>query len=376
MNNKVQMVDLRSQYLRIKEEIDSEIHSVLDSTAFINGPKVQEFTRALEKFLNINKVIPCGNGTDALQIALMALELDNNAEVIVPAHTYVATVEVIALLGLKPVFVDVESKYFNIDTTKIEEVTTENTRVIMPVHLYGQCAEMDKILDLAERNDLKVIEDTAQALGSYFISSDGRRKLAGTLGDIGTTSFFPSKNLGCFGDGGAIMTNDVELGIAIGKIANHGQTAKYYHDLVGVNSRLDDMQAAILSVKLKHLEEFLSARVKVANTYDEALKNCKSIKIPNRASYSTHTFHQYTITVLDGSRDQLKEHLLKKGIPSVVYYPLPVHLQKAYKHYGYGEGDFPIAESLSRNILSLPIHTEMESDQQDYIIDHILNFFA
>ncbi|QCK13453.1 DegT/DnrJ/EryC1/StrS family aminotransferase [Mangrovivirga cuniculi] len=371
---KIQMVDLKSQYLRLKPEIDNAIEDVIMSSAFINGQPVKNFASNLEEYLECKHVIPCGNGTDALQIAMMALGFIPGDEVLVPSFTYVATVEVIALLGLKPVFVDVDPDTFNIDTEDLKKKITPNSAGIVPVHLYGQCANMESIIQIAGDNDLKVIEDTAQALGANYTFSNGKVQKAGTIGDIGTTSFFPSKNLGCFGDGGAIMTNDSDLADLLKMIANHGQKVKYHHDTIGVNSRLDSIQAAVLNVKLKELDDFAGRRRQVADKYDAAFKDNDLIKTPSRSEQSTHVFHQYTL-ILDKSidRDKFKEDLAEKGVPSMIYYPLPVHLQKAYNNYGFKEGDFPVSEELSNRVISLPIHTEMREEDQSIIIDAVLN---
>lgn len=369
------MVDLQNQYLRIKSEIDVAIHSVLNSTAFIQGPHVSEFALSLSAYSNVSHVIPCANGTDALQIALMALDLEMGDEVILPVHTYVATAEVIALLRLKPVFIDVDEKTFNIDVDQLQKKISSKTRAIVPVHLYGQCADMEVILQIAQRYNLHVIEDAAQAIGAEYFFSDGRTVTAGTMGTIGCTSFFPSKNLGCFGDGGALLTNDKPLAEKVEMIANHGQKVKYQHDIIGVNSRLDTLQAAILNVKLKYLDDYTTRRRAVANRYDGALKNIKQIVTPHRCQYSTHVFNQYTIKVLEGSRDDLKRHLESKGIPTMIYYPIPLHLQKAYRIPEYGEGSFPVTERLSKTVISLPIHTEMTNEQIDYICANLCDYF-
>lgn len=369
----IKMVDLHKQYLRIKPEIDRAIEEVLTSTAFIQGPQVREFGAALGKYTGAKHVIPCANGTDALQIAMMALGLKPGDEVIVPVHTYVATAEVIALLGLTPVFVDVDENTFNIDTSQIPNVITKKTKAIVPVHLYGQCADMEPILNIASEHKLFVIEDAAQALGAEYTFSDGSKKTAGTMGAVGTTSFFPSKNLGCYGDGGAIFTDDVVVAERISMIANHGQRVKYQHDIVGVNSRLDTLQAAILNIKLKHLPEYTAARNQAAEFYDKTLSS-QVVKTPNRASNSSHVFHQYTVKVRAESRDDFKEHLASKNIPTMIYYPIPLHLQKAYRREGFGEGSFPVAERLSKTVISLPIHTEMEVDELNFICETINNF--
>lgn len=369
------MVDLHTQYARIKPEIDAAIQSVLDSTAFIQGPQVGTFAKELAEFTGAKHVIPCANGTDALQIAMMALDYKSGDEIILPVHTYVATAEVIALLGLKPVFVEVDPNTFNIDPEKIAEKITSKTKAIVPVHLYGQCANLEDIVKIAEAHNIHVIEDAAQSLSAEFIFSDGSRKKSGTIGTIGTTSFFPSKNLGCYGDGGAIFTNDSALAERITMMANHGQKVKYHHETVGVNSRLDTLQAAILSVKLKSLNEYTAKRNEVAAYYDKNLADIKHLKLPYRASYSTHAFHQYTIKIDGVDRDELKLYLDKCGIPSMIYYPVPLHLQKAYKQPGIERGSFPITEQLSKTVLSLPIHTEMNEEQLNYICTIIRKYF-
>lgn len=368
------MVDLKGQYNKIKSDIDKNIQDVIDSTAFINGPKVQEFSKNLAEYNNVSNVITCANGTDALQIALMALGLRSGDEVIVPVHTYVATAEVIALLGLVPVFVDCLEDFYTIDVSKIEEVISSKTKAIVPVHLYGQCADMESILHIANRYNIKVVEDTAQAIGADYTFSDGSVKKAGTMGDIGTTSFFPSKNLGCYGDGGAMFINDDILAIQARMIANHGQSVKYHHDVIGCNSRLDSIQAAVLDVKLIHLDEYSDARNKVADYYDSVLTEVNNIKIPARVNNSSHVFHQYTIRVLDGKRDLLKDALAAKGIPSMIYYPIPLHLQKAYVRNGFGKNSFPISEMLCDQVLSLPVHTEMNVTELAFIVESVKEF--
>lgn len=376
ISEKIQMVDLRSQYERIKPEIDAAIQDVIDQTAFINGPQVKSFAEELKEYTGAGFVIPCANGTDALQIAMMALDFKPGDEVIVPAFTYVATVEVIALLELKPVFIDVVPETFELDVNQLESKLTDKTVGIVTVHLYGQCSNMEEILKIAHLYKLKVIEDTAQAIGAVYTFSDGRKAQAGTMGDIGTTSFFPSKNLGCYGDGGAMFTNDPVLAEKLQMIANHGQKKKYYHDSIGVNSRLDTLQAAILSVKLQHLDRYSKARNEVADRYDRALSGHLKLQVPKRVPNSTHVFHQYTIR-LDESvdREQFKKYLAEHGIPTMVYYPLPLHLQKAYLEYGGEEGQFPVSESLCKQVISLPIHTEMKEEEQNYIIQQIINYF-
>lgn len=369
------MVDLHTQYARIKPEIDAAIQAVLDSTAFIQGPQVATFAKALAEFTGAKHVIPCANGTDALQIAMMALAYQPGDEIILPVHTYVATAEVIALLGLKPVFVEVDPLTFNIDPELIAQKITSKTKAIVPVHLYGQCANMEAILKIAKAHRIHVIEDAAQSLSAEFIFSDGTRKKSGTMGTAGTTSFFPSKNLGCYGDGGAIFTNDSSLAERITMMANHGQKVKYHHETIGVNSRLDTLQAGILSVKLTYLNAYTAKRNEVANYYDTHLAGIKQLQLPYRAAYSTHAFHQYTIKVEGVDRDEFKLYLDKCGIPSMIYYPVPLHLQKAYKQPGLERGAFPITEKLSQTVLSLPIHTEMHLEQLEYICTIIRKYF-
>lgn len=369
------MVDLHTQYLRIKNEIDEAIQDVLTSAAFIQGKQVGEFSEALKKYLNVGFVVPCGNGTDALQIAFMALDAKPGDEVILPVHTYVATAEVLALLRLKPVFVDVDEKSFNIDATQIEARITNKTIAIVPVHLYGQCAEMESILAIAARHNLYVIEDAAQALSAEYVFSDGSRRKAGTMGTIGTTSFFPSKNLGCFGDGGAIFTNDSQLAERVRMIANHGQRIKYHHDIIGVNSRLDTIQAAVLKVKLNYLDEYTRKRNEAAAYYDKNLSGIRQLEIPFRSSNSTHVFHQYTLKIGQAERNDFKEYLAANGVPTMIYYPVPLHLQKAYVQSEFGEGSFPVTEKLSKTVISLPIHTEMNAGQLDFIVQAINGYF-
>ncbi|MFZ5972394.1 MAG: DegT/DnrJ/EryC1/StrS family aminotransferase [Bacteroidota bacterium] len=371
--NKIVMVDLQSQYLRIKPEVDAAIQRVLNATNFIQGPEVKQFAGALKAHVGTEAVIPCANGTDALQIAMMALDLKPGDEVILPVHTYVATAEVIALLRLKPVFVDVFEDTFNIDHSQIESKITEHTKAIVPVHLYGQCADMEPVLALAKKYNLHVIEDAAQALGAAYTFSNGLVKQAGTMGIVGTTSFFPSKNLGCYGDGGAIFTGALDVAEKLHMIANHGQRVKYHHDIIGVNSRLDTLQAAILHVKLKYLNDYTNRRNQVAAFYDQHLSELKQVHIPKRTPHSTHVFHQYTLRV--ERRDELKIFLEERGIPTMIYYPVPLHLQKAYSQPEYGVGAFPISEKLSKTVISLPIHTEMNEEQLTYICSAIKEFY-
>ena len=371
----IAMVDLHGQYERIREEINHAIQEVLDSAAFINGPQVKQFERHLAEYNQVEHAITCANGTDALQIALMALGLQPGDEVIVPVHTYVATAEVIALLHLEPVFADCVADRFTIDVTRIEEKITPRTKAIVPVHLYGQCADMEPLMEIAKRHNLFVVEDAAQSIGAEYTFSDGRKLKSGCIGDIGTTSFFPSKNLGCYGDGGALFIRDARLAERARMIANHGQKVKYHHDIVGCNSRLDTLQAAILDVKLRHLREYTAARNRVADKYDEGLASVKGILLPARATNSTHAFHQYTIRVGGKRRDELKTFLQSQGIPSMIYYPVPLHLQQAYLREGQGKGSYPVSEQLSEEVLSLPIHTEMKPEVQEYIIQQIHAFF-
>ena len=368
----IQMVDLHGQYLRFKEEIDAAMQRVIDNCAFINGPQVKTFSAHLAEYLRIPYVIPCGNGTDALQIALMALELRPGDEVILPAFTYIAAAEVVALLGLTPVLVDVDPHTFNLDPQKIEAAVSEQTKAIIAVHLFGQSCEMETIMALADAYHLYVIEDNAQSIGAEYTFPDGRVQKAGTIGHIGITSFFPSKPLACYGDGGALMTSDEALATRIRMIANHGQECKYHHKRIGCNSRLDTLQAAILDVKLKHITAFTEARRKVAAHYDEALAACEQFVLPARSPFSTHVYHQYTIQVKDGNRDALQDLLKERGIPSMVYYPLPVHHQEAYGSVSRISGSLDVATRLCESVLSLPIHTEMSAEQQQYITETLV----
>jgi UDP-2-acetamido-2-deoxy-ribo-hexuluronate aminotransferase len=371
----IQMVDLKGQYAKIKPEVDQAIQSVIDTTAFINGPQVKAFSSELAEYLGVKHVVTCANGTDALQIALMALGLEQGDEVIVPCFTYVATVEVIALLKLKPVVTEVDPETFNITAELIEKAITPRTKAIVPVHLFGQSADMEAIMEVARKHNLYVIEDTAQAIGADYSGIDGSPKKAGTIGDIGCTSFFPSKNLGCYGDGGALYTNNDELATLIRKIANHGQAKKYHHEVIGVNSRLDTIQAAVLSVKLKRLDQYCKARRDAADYYDKHLAGLSWLYTPKRQQNSTHVFHQYTLKLINPTdRDALRDHLASHGVPSMVYYPIPLHLQDAFRTPEYSEGDFPVSERLCSQVLSLPIHTEMDNQQQDFIISAIKSF--
>lgn len=371
------MVDLKSQYQRLKTDIDREVMEVLESTAYINGPKVRQFQADLEKYLDARHVIPCANGTDALQIALMALGLQPGDEVIVPAFTYVATAEVIALLQLKPVMVDVEPGTFNVTAEIIEQAITPRTKAVVPVHLFGQSCDMEPIMAVARKHGIYVVEDNAQAIGADYTFADGHQQKTGTIGDIGCTSFYPSKNLGAYGDGGAICTNDDELATICRSVANHGQASRrYYHDLVGVNSRLDAMQAAVLGVKLKHLDEFAQARQKAAAHYDRAFAGITELQRPVRQSNSTHVFHQYTLVVKNGQRDALQAHLQEQQVPNMIYYPVPLYEQEAYKNAGMnGKDSLPVTESLCESVISLPMHTELDSPTLDYICYSVRSFF-
>lgn len=374
----IQMVDTVNQYQKIQDEVDSAVLDVIRSGRFINGPWVQSFRTNLAAYLEVEHVLSCANGTDALQIALMALDLQPGDEVITPTFTYIATVEVIALLQLKPVFVECEPDSFNLDPQAIEAAITDRTRVILPVHLFGQPANMEPIMALARKHSLYVVEDTAQAIGADCHFSDGTVRKAGTIGDIGTTSFYPSKNLGAYGDGGAIFTRSNELADKLWTICNHGSRNRYYHEIVGVNSRLDSVQAAILDIKLKHLDTYTQARQEAAARYDQLLQHVPGLVIPHRVSYGKHVFHQYTLRVKAGRavRDQLKAGMDTAGIPTMVYYPVPCHLQEAYQSYGYKAGDFPISEQLCGEVISLPMHSELDEAQQQYIIENLKQIFA
>lgn len=369
------MVDLATQYKSISADIDAAVLKCIASAQYINGPEVGAFQQQLEEYLDVEHVIPCANGTDALQIALMAMDVKPGDEVIVPAFTYVATAEVIALLGLQPVMVDVSEATFNITEDVIRSAITERTKAIVPVHLFGQSSPMDAVMKVAAEHDLFVIEDNAQAIGATYTSADGIAKRTGTIGHVGCLSFFPSKNLGCYGDGGAITTNNDDLAARARMIANHGQKKKYYHSVIGVNSRLDTLQAAILSVKLRKLDEYCAARQKVAAKYDAAFDSVPGMQTPERAADSTHVFHQYTLKIADGRRDALKDHLASKDIPSMIYYPVPLYRQDAFEHYVNEGFTLPVTEALCDSVLSLPIHTEMREDIQDYIIENVRAFF-
>jgi len=370
----IRMVDLKSQYQKIKQEIDASIADVIDNTEFINGSQVKKFQQQLENYLGAKHVIPCANGTDALQVALMSLALKPGDEVITSDFTFIATLEVIALLGLKPVIVDVDPRTFNISTEGIKKAITSKTKAIIPVHLFGQCADMDALLNISREYNIPIVEDCAQATGALYNFSLNQKVYAGTMGDIGCTSFFPSKNLGCFGDGGALITNNDELAQICRSIANHGMKVRYYHDNIGVNSRLDSLQAAILGIKLKYLNEYNKARQRAADYYDRAFAQSNKIKIPARNPKSTHIFHQYTLVVNGIDRNELKNYLQTKGIPSMVYYPVPLHLQNAYMYLSYKEGDFPITEQLCKSVISLPMHTELDDEQLNYITHADLEF--
>ncbi len=369
------MVDLKAQYNSLEPEIDFAIKSVLESTAFIKGPDVKKFETELQEFMGVKHVISCANGTDALYLALRVLGLKKGDEVITPNFTFIATAEVVAMLGLKLVFADVDPGSFNMSAEAVKKAITKNTKAIVPVHLFGQCADMESILDIAREHSLYVIEDAAQATGTEYFFNDGTRKKAGTIGDIGTTSFFPSKNLGCYGDGGALFTNDEAYATKLRSIANHGMKTRYYYDDIGINSRLDTIQAAILRVKLRYLSQFNEKRRIIADRYDEAFAGCGFISVPERDKNSTHIFHQYTIRVSHGKRDELKKFLESKNIPSMIYYPAPLHIQTAYKYLGYKENEFPVASALCREVLSLPMHPDLDQEQLDYITFNILKFF-
>lgn len=367
MNRQIHMVDVGTQYQNMKSEIDQAVLDVIESGQFINGPKVKEFQADLEKFLDVKHVIPCANGTDALQIALMALGLKPGDEVIVPAFTYVATAEVIALLQLTPVMVDVDPNSFNLTAEIFEKAITPKTKAVVPVHLFGQCSDMEPIMDLAKKHNIYVVEDNAQAIGADYTFSDGRTQKSGTIGDIGTTSFYPSKNLGAYGDAGAIFTNNDDLAAKLRMIANHGQGERYHHKMIGCNSRLDSIQAAILGVKLKYLTKYSAARQAAAAFYDKAFQGVEWMQTPMRQQNSTHVFHQYTLKIKDGHREALKEHLSAAGIPFGVFYPLPLYDQEAFKHFVPDNLDLPVTEMLCKSVISLPIHTEMDEE----ILSHV-----
>ena len=372
---KIEMVDLKGQYNKIKNEIDQAVIDCISSTAFINGPAVKEFQSNLEIYLGVKHVIPCANGTDSLQIAMMALDLKPGDEVICPAFTYVATAEVIGLLGLTPVMVDVNPNTFNIEAEVIEKAITAKTKAIVPVHLYGQSCDMEPIMLLAKKYHLYVIEDNAQAIGAYYTFSDGIKAKTGSIGHIGSTSFFPSKNLGCYGDGGALMTNDDNLAQKMRMIANHGQEKKYYHKVLGCNSRLDTIQAAILNIKLNFLDKYSTARNKMASYYDEAFYSIEELEVPARQHNSTHVFHQYTMKVKNGKRNDLQQYLSELRIPSMIYYPLPLYKQGAFQQFVSADFSLPTTEQLCDEVLSLPIHTEMNVEDMNFICTSIQSFF-
>ncbi|MDA0882084.1 MAG: DegT/DnrJ/EryC1/StrS family aminotransferase [Bacteroidetes bacterium] len=371
----IQMVDLKGQYEKIRTEVDQAINEVVRSSAFINGPEVKDFQTELEEYLGVKHVIPCANGTDALQIAMMALDLKEGDEVITTNFTFIATVEVIALLKLKPVLVDVDPDTFNIDPEKLREAITPNTKAIVPVHLFGQCANMNEIMAIAEEKDIYIVEDTAQAISARYTLKDGSVKTAGTLGHIGATSFFPSKNLGCYGDGGALYTNDDALADRARQICNHGMRVRYYHELIGVNSRLDSIQAAVLRIKLRKLDEYCDARIAAADYYDAAFASIPEIKTPKRAEDSTHTFHQYTLRVPAEDRNHLQKHLMDQDIPAMIYYPVPLHEQEAFEAYKTGETEYPVTVQLSKEVISLPMHTELTEDQLKTITQEVISYF-
>mgnify|MGYP001256783639 CR=1 FL=1 len=370
----IQMVDLLGQYEKIKTDVDAALMNVITSTAFINGPEVKSFEKELSAYLGVKHVIGCANGTDALQISMMALGLKPGDEVITASFTFVATVEVLALLGLVPVFADVLPGTFNLDPSDVARKVTGKTKAIVPVHLFGQSADMDAILAIAREHKLSVVEDACQSIGSDHSGANGKRK-SGTMGDIGVTSFFPSKNLGCYGDGGALFTNDDELAHKIRRVCNHGSDRRYYHEVVGVNSRLDSMQAAILRIKLRHLDEYAKARRQAASAYDAAFSGIPGLSVPERSSYSTHVFHQYTLRVAGNRRDALKQHLESREVPAMVYYPVPCHLQNAYKGARQPAGSLPATEQLTGEVISLPMSTELQQDQIDHITKAVKEFF-
>lgn len=370
----IQMVDLKRQYSKIKTQVDTAITEVLESTAFINGAPVQQFAQELGGYLGVHHVIPCANGTDALQIAMMALGLEPGDEVITPSFTFIATAEVIALMRLKPVFVDIDPQTYCIDPAQIEQAITPKTKAIVPVHLYGHCADMDLVMDIAARHGLYVIEDNAQAIGSDYTSRDGSKKKAGSIGHIGCTSFFPSKNLGCYGDGGALFTNDEKLAARIRMIANHGQSQRYYHDEVGINSRLDTVQAAVLRIKLGLLDEYIAARRKVAAAYDNAFASLHEIITPYQAPNQLHVFHQYTMQLKTADRNKLQAFLQERQVPSMIYYPVPAHRQKMFTGMVSENIHLPVTDSLTGKVISLPIHTEMDADQLEHIIQSVQSF--
>lgn len=371
---KIEMVDLKAQYEKIGMEIDSAVKNVFESSAFIKGPDVKSFEEELANYLKVKHVVSCANGTDALHLAMMALGLKPGDEVITTNFTFIATVEVVALLGLKVVIVEPDAGSFNISVDAVRRAITPRTRAIVPVHLFGQCSNMEELIRIAGEHNLYIIEDAAQATGASYYFSNGSSKKAGTIGNIGTTSFFPSKNLGCYGDGGALYTDDDTLASKLRSISNHGMKARYHYDDIGVNSRLDTVQAAILRIKLKYLDQFNEARRKVADAYDMAFSSCADIIIPERVKYSSHIFHQYTLKIKEGKRDALKTFLETNGIPAMIYYPGPLHMQEAYRYLGYAENDFPVTSKLCKEVLSLPIHPDMEEDQIAYITSIVLEY--
>ena len=374
---KIQMVDLVGQYEQIKDQVNSSLTQIMETAQFVNGPAVKKFQADLEQYLDVKHVIPCANGTDALQIAMMGLGLEQGDEVITADFTFAATVEVIALLKLTPVLIDIDKDTFTINIEALKKAITPKTKAIVPVHLYGQCANMEEVLEVAKAHNLFVIEDTAQAIGATYTFKDGKKQKAGTMGHVGCTSFFPSKNLGCYGDGGAIFTNDDALAHTLRGIVNHGMYRRYYHDVVGVNSRLDSMQAAVLDAKLPLLDSYNAARQQAAAYYDNAFASCKKIIVPHReTSYSDHVFHQYTIRIIDADRDALAAHLQAQNIPHGIYYPVPLHLQEAYKDSRYNEADFVQTNSLINEVLSLPMHTELDEEQLAFITTTILEFLS
>ncbi len=373
---KIQMVDLQGQYAKIKPQVNKAFESVLDTAYYIGGPEVKGFASDLEKYLDVKHVIPCANGTDALQIAMMGLGLEQGDEVITADFTFAATVEVIALLKLTPVLVDVDLDTFNINIEALKKAITPKTKAIVPVHLFGQCANMEAVMEIAKEHNLFVIEDNAQAIGADYTFSDGTKKKSGTIGNVGTTSFFPSKNLGCYGDGGAIFTNDDDLAHTIRGIVNHGMYKRYYHDVVGVNSRLDSLQAAVLQIKLPLLDSFCDARRKAAAYYSDAFTTNLNIITPTISDFSTHVFHQYTLRITNGKRNELHQHLLDNNIPNAIYYPVPLHAQKAYKDTRYNEDDFKVTNQLIEQVISLPMHTELDEEQLTFITKTILDFIG
>ncbi len=372
---KIQMVDLVGQYAELKDTVNASLTQIMETAQFVNGPAVKQFQADLEQYLDVKHVIPCANGTDALQIAMMGLGLEQGDEVITADFTFAATVEVIALLKLTPVLVDVDKDTFTINIEALKKAITPKTKAIVPVHLYGQCANMDEVMEIAKAHNLYVIEDTAQAIGATYTFKDGTSKKAGTIGHVGCTSFFPSKNLGCYGDGGAIFTNDDELAHTLRGIVNHGMYRRYYHDVVGVNSRLDSMQAAVLQAKLPLLNKYNKARKAAADFYDNAFASCDKIIVPHREkSYSDHVFHQYTLRIINADRDALAAHLQENNIPHGIYYPVPLHLQEAYKDSRYNEADFKNTNELIHEVISLPMHTELDEEQLTFITNTILAF--